>query len=458
MLDRNSIHGQEQPVVGTSPRHRDRTCRTRRRSGVSAVAVTVAASLGLAACGGDSGSGGTPTLTYYINPDSTGSTQKAAAQCAAESNGRYRISIAVLPATADGQREQLVRRLAAKDTSVDIMMVDPPYNPELANAGWLLSMEPHKAELLEGVLKAPIESATWKGELIAAPYSANTQLLWYRKSVAQKAGVDPTSPDFTWDKMIDAALKTGTTVAEQGVRLEAYMVWVNAMVLGAGGSILSDNDKGRDATVSIDSPAGRKAAAIISRLANSKAADPALNTATEDISFAAFIGSRGGFMLNWPYVYAKAQTQVAAGSLKQAVFDDIAYARFPRVDASIPSKPPVGGANLAVSKFSKFPTQSLEAVKCLVSPAKEKVRILGVGDPVANGTLYDDPEVIKKFPMAALMKESINAAGPRPVTPFYGDVSGSIQRTWHPATAVTQSIPKESASLIGDVLHDRRLL
>ena len=43
------------------------------------------------------------------------------------------------------------------------------------------------------MLKGALESATWKDKLYAAPFSSNTQLLWYRKSVAQAAGVDPTA-------------------------------------------------------------------------------------------------------------------------------------------------------------------------------------------------------------------------------------------------------------------------
>jgi len=431
---------------------------TTRRQGAFLTALALSA-MGLAACGSGSSNSATPTLNYYINPDSSGATQQAAAACTKESGGKYKIAISVLPATADGQREQIVRRLAAHDSSIDIVLVDPPYTPELANAGWLLSLEPHKSEVLNGVLKSPIASATWQGKLIAAPYSANTQLMWYRKSVAKRAGVDPTSPDFTWSKMIDAAVKTHTYVEEQGNKYEGYMVWVNAMVLGAGGSILQHNDKGRDATVSLNSAAGRKAAEIIHQLATSKAADPALSTATEDIGRVAFQGPHGGFMLNWPYVYAAAKADVKGGALKASVLDDIGFARYPRVDVNIPSKPPVGGANLAISKYSAHPVQAYEAIKCLISPAKEKIRILGLGDPVANGTLYDDAEIRKAFPMASLMRESINAAGPRPVTPFYGDVSAAIQRDFHPPSSVNpNSSPKKAASLIADVLHDKRLL
>jgi len=413
----------------------------------------------LAACGDDSGSGAT-TINWYFNPNSSGSYQQIADACVESSNGAYDINMNVLPATADGQREQIVRRLAAGDSSIDVVNVDPPYMPELANAGWLEPFtESQQEELLEGVLEAPIESAMWQGRLYGGPWEANTQLLWYKKSVAEEAGVDPTDEDFTWQQMLDAALETETTIAEQGNRYEGYMVWVNAMVLGAGGQILENNDRGRDADVTINSPEGQEAAALIREVASSDAATAALSTSGEEQARASFQLPTGGFMLNWPYVYAAFKTDVDAGTLDAAVLDDIGWARYPRVKADIPSKPPLGGNNIAISKFSKKKEAAYEFVKCAMSPESEKINLLVNGSPAANGEVYEDPEVQEAIPMALLMRESINAAGPRPVTPFYGDVSASIQRTWHPAASVQPArTPAKSAVLIEDVVHDKRLL
>jgi multiple sugar transport system substrate-binding protein len=413
---------------------------------------------GLAACGG--GSGGPTTVNWFVNPDSSGATDIVAAACTQQSGGQYRLAISPLPSTADGQREQLIRRLAAKDTAIDLMSVDPPYTAELANAGWLYTFtDAERTQLLDGVLASPTKSAIWKGQLVAAPYFANTQLLWYRKSVAAKAGVDPNSPNFTWDQMIDAAIKTGTTVAEQGKRYEGYMVWVNALVLSAGGSIIQNNDAGRDAKPSLDSDAGRRAAEIIHKLATSKAADPALSNDDEEASRAVFESSTGGFLLNWPYTYAAIQGNIKDGSVPAAVLPDVGWARYPRVDANVPSQPPLGGINLAVSKFSTHRDAAFQAVKCLTSPAVEKQNMLLSGNPVSNGSVYDDPEIQQKFPMASLMRDSINEAGSRPVTPYYGDVSSAIQRIWHPESSLNpNSAPAASSKLIGDVLHDKRLL
>ncbi len=428
-----------------------------RRRGSLALALAVVGT-GLTACGGSSG--GPTVLNWFVTPDSSGVTDVVAANCTQQSGGQYRLAISPLPSTADGQREQLVRRLAAKDSSIDIMSVDPPYTVELANAGWLHGFsDAERTGLLNGVLDAPTKSAIWKGQLVAAPFLANTQLLWYRKSVAAKAGVDPTSPSFTWDQMIDAAVKTGTTIAEQGQKYEGYMVWINALVLSAGGSILQNNDAGRDATPSLDSPAATRAAQIIKKLATSKAAGPALSNDDEEASRALFDGPTGGFLLNWPYTYAAIQSNVKDGSVPASVFSDLAWARYPRVDPNTASQPPLGGINLAISKFSKHEALDFKAISCLTSPAQEKENILHSGNPVSNGTVYDDPAVQAKFPMALLMRDSISAAGPRPVTPYYGDVSTAIQRIWHPETSLNPTTaPAASSSLIRAVLHDRRLL
>jgi len=246
------------------------------------IARIVALSLlagGFTACA--SGGGGA-VLNWYINPDN-GGQGRLAASCSAASGGKYRIVTSLLPNDATSQREQLVRRLAAKDGSISLMSLDPPFIAEAANAGFLRPFSESEAtQFTSGVLNAAVANAQWDGKLFAAPFWANTQLLWYRKSVVQKAGVDPTAPDFTWDRMIDAAVRGGATVAEQGNKYEGYMVWINALVASAGGQIISDANKGANATVSINSPAGRQAATIIGKLARSSAASPTLSTDTEE--------------------------------------------------------------------------------------------------------------------------------------------------------------------------------
>ena len=410
----------------------------------------------LLACRGESS---VPTLNWYINPDNGGQA-KLAAKRAAASNGRYHILVSGLPKDATQQREQLVRRLAAKDSSIDLMSLDLPFVPEFAEAGFLRSFTAAEAEeFTAGVLKGPIQSAMWGGKLVAAPFGANTQLLWYRESVARKASLDPAAGPVTWDQLIKAAERTGTTVEVQGNRYEGYMVWVNALVASAGGKILDDPEVGKDVKPGLDSAAGRKAAVIIRDLGRSRAADPALTTSDEESTRAAFQGSRGGFMVNWPYVYGAAQEAVAAHALDRAVLDDIRWARYPRVDPRGASRPPLGGIDLAIGAFSKHGELAVDAARCITSAQSQTEYMIDAKNPAARAAAYDNAEVRRIFPMADLVRDSINDSEPRPQTPYYTDVSASVVRTFHPQAAVQPDrTPAQAARLIVDVLHDRVLL
>lgn len=429
-----------------------------RSVGRSPIVGLLAAALAAAALTGCSADTGTPTLTWYINPDNGG--QAAFAQkCAAESAGAYDVSIETLPNDATAQREQLVRRLAAQDSSIDLMSLDVIFTAEFANAGFLLPYSDQDAvELTQDMLDAPVATGTWKGTLYAVPFKSNAQLLWYRKSLAKRAGVDPTNETFTWDDMQKAADQEDKTISEQGARYEGFMVWVNALVMSGGGEILSDPEAGQDAAPAMNSEAGRKAAEIVSTLANSQAAPSDLSVAQEEQARAVFQGEDGMFMLNWPYVLAAARSAVEEGTLDQSVVDDIGFARYPRVFPDTPSRPPLGGIDIAIGAFTKYPEQATELVKCLSTPQNGTQYMLDEGEPSVYAASYDDPEVREAYPNADLIRQSIDEAGPRPITPYYVDVAGSVINTWHPPAAVTENTPAVTDAFMSDVLQGRRLL
>jgi multiple sugar transport system substrate-binding protein len=419
--------------------------------------VAIALGATLAACGGDEG--GTPTLTWYTNPDNGGQAELAA-KCTDDAGGDYRIEISELPADADSQREQLVRRLAANDSSIDLMSLDVVFVPEFAEAGFLRPFTDDEAEsLTEDVLDGPLETAQWNDELVAAPFWANTQLLWFRRSVAEEAGLDPENEPVTWDEIIEAAEQTGTTIEVTGSRYEGYMVWINSLVASAGGEILEDPDAGRDATPTLDSEAGRAAAEIIRRVATGDAADPQLSTAIEETARAGFQADDGGFMVNWPYVYGAASTAVEDGSLDQATFDDIAWARVPRVEDGTESAPPLGGINLGVGAFGDHLDLAVDAANCITSVESQTEYMLAEGNSGARSEVFDDAEVREAFPMADLIRDSIDTAIPRPRSSYYPDISSATVREFHPPASVNpDSTPAAADELIVNVLQDKQLL
>src|SRR3954451_11262558 len=146
-------------------------------------AVLLLASLVAAGCGGESSSG-PKTLNLWVFNEPSGSFTDAANRCSKASGGRYKIVYNKLSNDADQQRQSLVRRLAAKDDSIDIAGMDVVWTAEFAEANWILPWPARYAnDLSRGTLRGPLATATYNGRIYAAPANTNTQLLWYRKDL-----------------------------------------------------------------------------------------------------------------------------------------------------------------------------------------------------------------------------------------------------------------------------------
>ena len=428
----------------------------RRRRLLGVALVTVLSATGLAACSSDSGP---PELTWYINPDA-GGQEKIAADCTKAANGRYTIATSLLPRDAASQREQLVRRLAANDDSIDLMSLDPPFIAEFSEAGFLAPVPDDVAQATtEDVVQAAITNSTWRDKLVAVPFWANTQLLWYRKSVAQEAGLDMTKP-VTWQQLIDAATKQQTDIAVQGIRAESLTVWINALVESAGGHIMENPEAPADEVkLGLETDAGRSAAGIIQEIAKKGLGGPAISTENEDASRALFESGDASFMVNWPFVWPAANEGAKAGTLDQAIVDDYGWAQYPAVEDGQESRPPFGGISLAVGAFSPHTDLAFDAIRCIVKPENQAYYFVSNGNPAVKRSVFSDPQVLESFPMAEAIATSLDNAAPRPQTPYYNEVSQGLQNTWHPPIDVNpDTSPQEATELITGVLRKERLL
>ncbi len=435
--------------------------RPRSRRIASSMAVVALASSLLAACGGD---GGKAQLNWYVNPDGVDTFKTYASQCSTDA---YDVVVQELPSSATDQRTQLARRLAAEDSSTDLMNLDPVFVAEFANAGWLADVPEELAtEITDGgdYLEGAADTVVWEDKVVAIPLWANTQVLWYRASLAEAAGLDMSQP-VTWDQVIEAADSEGGTVGVQANRYEAYVVWINSLVQGAGGSIVSDTEKGRDAKVELDSEAGRKAAEIIQKLADSDAAQADFTVSNEGTSLGQMFPEEGPgeFMVNWTFVYANYKGLVGkpGGPADEEELKDLAWARYPATVEGEPSKPPVGGIDIGVGAYSEHPEDAMEAAQCITSVEAQVDLAINDGLMPSTNSAYDKVAASGEFPedLLDLYRTSVDEGGPRPKSPFYSQISGAVQSVWHSPTSVDpDSTPKESADFLTDVLAGRSLL
>jgi multiple sugar transport system substrate-binding protein len=414
------------------------------------VAVLVGAALaasGLAACGTSTGGSGPVTLNYYIYPDTSGATNQAVASCTKQSHGKYTISYQQLPTASDGQRLQLVRRLAAHDNTIDIMGLDVTWEAEFAQADWLRPWTGSNRQQAEhDTLKPMLETATWKGKLYAVPDNTNTQLLWYRSDLVK-------TPPKTWTEMINDSIKLAKEgkphlIEIQGAQYEGTTVWFNTMLASAGGSVLTP-----DAShVALGKPA-IKALTIMQRLATSVAADPSLDVQQENDNRLAMEGGTAAFQLNYPFVYPSMKAD------NPKMFKNFKWAPYPEVIPGQPAHVTIGGIDLGVSSYSRYPKLAFQAALCLRNRANQLRGALVGGVPPTIISLYSDPKLFGGYPFHADILKELENASVRPKTPVYQVVSINISHLVSPPGSINpKSTEKQMVSQINNALQSKGLI
>jgi multiple sugar transport system substrate-binding protein len=342
------------------------------------------------------------------------------ANCNKGAQGRYKIDYVRLPTDSDQQRELVVRRLAAKDSDIDIIGMDVNWTAEFAQAGWILPWDgANKAGAEGGRIPALLQAARYKGKTWVAPFTTNTQLLWYHKDVVKGA------PPQTWDEMIAQAQKIGSPkgkIVVQGRRYEGLVVWFNSLVASAGGRVL-------DAKGNIGlGPPAVKAAPIMRDVAN-KAGTATVANDKEDTGNDAFKSGDLAFMINYPFVYASIADD------KKAIAN-LGVAAYPSVTPGQPAHVTFGGINLGIGAFSKHKQLAFEAAKCLAQAPQQKVAALKGGLFPTRTSLFNDADIKKAYPFANLVKQALDNGVPRPVLPAYSDISLAVQTSLHPPGSI----------------------
>ncbi|MEV1144748.1 ABC transporter substrate-binding protein [Micromonospora sp. NPDC049799] len=421
--------------------------KTRRRMRVRALAAAATLTLvaPMAACASGDGDGGTPTINLYYPPEQN--LQKVVDDCNAQAQGRYKIAYRVLPRQADEQRVQMVRRLAAQDTGMDVLGLDVTWTQEFASADWILEWTgENKAEAEAGTLEGPLDTARYEDKLYAAPKNTNVQLLWYRKDLVQE-------PPTTWDEMIKTAqdLKQQGKpyqVLTMGAQYEGLVVLYNTLAESAGGRILSE-----DGEQAVMDEGTVRALEQLKAFATSGVASPSFSNATEDPVRLEFQSGAGAFQVNWPFVYPALQ-EANPDLAKQ-----VGWARVPGIDEGTPSKVTIGGVNMAVSAYSKHPEESFEAAKCIRNEKNQKFSAINDGVPPTIEKVYDDPEMAEAYPMKETILEELREPAVRPLTPAYQSISTVMSAILSPPSGIDpQSTADELRSAIADALVSKGVL
>ncbi|MFI6599905.1 ABC transporter substrate-binding protein [Nonomuraea sp. NPDC050536] len=372
------------------------------------IALAVLLAAGCAAAGdedgGDKGSSGTGPITFATGRDTTAYLQPLLDRWN-QAHPAEKVTLLELPEAADEQRAQMVANLQARSTRYDVLGLDVVWTAEFAENGWIIPLE-RGLFPLDRFLPPVVDTAVYKGKLWAVPYTSNAGLLYYRSDLIKK-------PPRTWAELREQALQVTKKhniegYAGQFLAYEGLTVNFSEAVQSAGGQILSPDGT----EVILDQSKARTALDFFVQGLREGWIPKESLTYKEEESRLAFQNGHLAFARNWPHAYGPAMSKLGG---------KFAVTRLPGPDG--PGASTLGGVNLAVSAYSKHQQTAQEFIRYFTSLENER-RVLTDGSfPPVWTELYDDPQLIKRFPYLPVLKQSILAAKPRPVSANYNQLS-----------------------------------
>ncbi|QDY89447.1 ABC transporter substrate-binding protein [Arthrobacter sp. UKPF54-2] len=394
------------------------------------VAAAGVLALSLSACAGGGGGGGTSgggdaaanmdgrgPITYVQGKDNNNVVRPVVEKWNA-AHPDQKVTFKEQTDNADQQHDDLVQHFQAKDAGYDVVSVDVVWTAEFAAKGWLQPLKDKMAIDTSKMLKPPVDSATYKGTLYAAPKDSDGAMLYYRKDLV------PTPPK-TWDEMMGmcsiAKSNNMGCYSGQFKKYEGLTVNASEAINSAGGSVLD-----KDGKPNLNTPEAKAGLENLAKAyANGEIPKEAI-TFQEEESRQAFQSGKLLFLRNWPYAYGLMATEGAS-----QVKDKFGVVALP--GKSGPGASTLGGHSAGISVYSKNKATALDFLKFINSEETQKFYATQGSLAPVLAALYDDQELVAKLPYLPVLKTSIENAVPRPVTPFYPAVTKAIQDNAYPA-------------------------
>ena len=410
--------------------------------------VLVVAALTAAGCGGSADSAsGTPVIGFMTWRDQTGFDEQQFRKCEKSDGNKYRIEAIPMGPSVDAAREQLTRRLAAGDESIDMINLDIIWTAEFSDAGWIMDLTKRVEPIKDRYVPAALESTVYKDRYWAIPAGTNAALLYYRTDLVDHAPK-------TYEELVELAKQAQAKepgingFVFQGGAYEGGTVDALEFMGSAGAKILSED--GAKATVG-DGDSAEYAFTWLQQAFEDKVVPKVVTTYQEEDARLAFQKGDAVFMRNWPYAWAL-MNQDEASKVK-GTFDIAPLPGFDgRSSASI-----LGGQNYGIAASTDEPELAWMAMMCLTDEAIQKEKAKVKGEMPTLRHLYDDPGLAKDVPFLDVLAQGLETGVNRPTSPYYNDLTIAIYKTYNdvlngrmePQEAVDQLQRKVQAAVDG---------
>jgi trehalose/maltose transport system substrate-binding protein len=417
---------------------------------VGGAGLAGAALLGAAGCGGGEQSGGATELYFTGPPDTTGTTDKLIKEFNDKNKGKYKVIFQQGNADTGQRLDKLRTQFQAGGENIDVILGDVIWTAELAESGWISDLSDRFPESKQRqFLPGSVEAITFNGKPYGMPWFTDTGLLYYRKDLLKKSGFN--GPPKTWDELKqmtrkvrgDSDIKFGFLF--QGAKSEAGVCDGCEFIWGHGGNVLDPSDPTK---VLVDSPQAIEGLETERSMITDGIAPEAVTVYEETETEGGFLRGDAVFLRNWPYVYSLIGTS-AYPKLKT---DQVGVSELPSADGK-PGNGTVGDQPLYISTSSKYPDAAWKLIEFLSATEQQRFRAVEGSYLPTRSALYDDPEIQDSVPVVALAKEALQHTRPRPVSPYYSDMSLEMQDQFN-ASLKGDTTPEEAARTLKSELEN----
>ncbi|MDQ2885747.1 MAG: ABC transporter substrate-binding protein [Chloroflexota bacterium] len=398
---------------------------------------TAAVSL-LEACGGTSnstGGNGQTVNVNYIEKDTNGVYAGLVNTFNAQNNGVHVNYNNNAPNDTGQLLTILTTMLRARGSSIDVMPMDIIWPPEFGANGWTVALDDKwPASDRANYLPGPLQGCTYNGKLWAAPTRTDAGLIYYRTDIIK-------TPPTTWDDlntMAKAAAPSKTKVGYlwQGAQYEGLVCNFIEVLYGYGGSVLDANDPKK---VTVNSAEATQALTQMAGWVGT-ISPSAVTTYKEEDARSSWQNGDSAFMRNWPYAYALGNDPKTSKIAGKFDIHPMLYGGSNTVGHSN-----LGGWNYGINAYSKNPDAAWKFIQFQLSPPSQKTIAIKLSLFATLKSIYTDKDVLAANPFFGKMGPVFQNALPRPVSPFYPDITNAIQARVHSAL-VKQSTPAAALS------------
>ncbi len=358
----------------------------------------------------ESSGGGTVTLKFGAQADSTPATQ-AAVDAFNKSQSKYKVEWQQFTNDSAQMHDQLLTSLSSGSSDYDVISLDVVWAGEFAAAGYLspIDVQMSKAGYKKSDFnKGSMASGSYQGKQYTLPFFPDVALLYYRSDIVSKEdGQKLVNGKYTYDDLYRMAQKyKGKKGTADGFAFQAKQyegLTCNANEFTANFKNIKDG------------------LTTMKKFTSSKLVPADILNYNEGSTDASFKNGKSVFSRNWPYQY---------GLIKAG---DVAVKKEQVGIAPLPNGGCVGGWLLGINAKSKNADGAWEFVKFLAGPEGQKVMSTKGAYLPGYNALITDSTVVAANPLLTMegFQKAMASTIARPVSGAYSKVSDTIQLNVH---------------------------